>query len=90
MYPLMILIFSLSPHTLHPDHTGVTFWDGLEQRELQMLWSLSIEWFNPQDNKAVRKSTSTGLIAMACLNLSLSLHCESENLFLVGVRDRYA
>ena len=67
------------------DPDGATFWDGLKQRELRLLWSLSIDWFNPQDNKAAGKSTSTGSITMACLNLPLSLCYELENLFLVGI-----
>ena len=50
-----------------------------------MLWSLSIDWFNPRGNKAAGKSTSTGSIVMACLNLPLSLRYKPEKLFLVGV-----
>ena len=64
---------------------GATFWDGLEQRELRLLWSLSTDWFYLQGNKAAGKSTSTGSIAMACLNLPPSLCYKSENLFLVGI-----
>jgi Transposase family tnp2 len=62
-----------------------TFWDGLKQSELQLLWSLSINWFNPQGNKAAGKSTFTGSISMACLNLPPSLCYKSENLFLAGI-----
>ena len=64
---------------------GATFWDGLKWRELQLLWSLSIDWFDPWGNKAVGKSTSTSPIAMACLNLPPSLCYKLENLFLVGI-----
>ncbi|HKM50649.1 MAG TPA: hypothetical protein VJZ75_05670, partial [Candidatus Bathyarchaeia archaeon] len=48
---------------------GATFCDGLKRRELRLLWSLSIDWFNPQGNKVAGKSTSTGSIVMACINL---------------------
>ena len=64
---------------------GATFLDGLKRRELRLLWSLSIDWFNPRGNKAAGKSTSTGSIVMACLNLPPSLRYKPENLFLVGV-----
>lgn len=64
---------------------GATFWDGLKRRELRLLWSLSIDWFNPRGNKAAGKSTSTGSIVMACLNLPPSLRYKPENLFLVGI-----
>ena len=64
---------------------GATFWDGLKRRELRLIWSLSIDWFNPRGNKAAGKSTSTGSIVMACLNLPPSLRYKLENLFLVGI-----
>jgi hypothetical protein len=61
------------------------FWDGLKRSELRLLWSLSIDWFNPRGNKAAGKSVSTGSIVMACLNLPPNLRYKPENLFLVGV-----
>lgn len=68
---------------LGPD--GKPFWDRLKQSGLRLLWNLSIDWFNPQGNKAAGKVTSTGSIIMACLNLPPSLHYKPETLFLVGV-----
>jgi hypothetical protein len=68
---------------LGPD--GKPFWDGLKRSELRLLWNLSIDWFNPRGNRAAGKVTSTGSIAMACLNLPPSLRYKPENLFLVGV-----
>ena len=34
---------------LGPD--GEPFIDGLKQKELRFLWSLSVDWFNPHGNK---------------------------------------
>ena len=67
------------------DPDGAVFWDGLKRGELRLAWSLSIDWFNPRGNKAAGKSTSTGSIVMACLNLPPSLRYRPENLFLVGI-----
>ena len=56
---------------LGPD--GEPFFDGLKQKELRLLWSLSVDWFNPRGNKAAGKAVLTGSVSMACLNLPPSL-----------------
>jgi hypothetical protein len=61
------------------------FLDGLKRKELRLFWSLSVDWFNPRRNKAAGKAVSTGSVAMACLNLSLSLRSKVENIFLAVV-----
>ena len=33
------------------DPDGKIFMDGLKRSNLQLAWSLSIDWFNPQGNK---------------------------------------
>lgn len=68
---------------LGPD--GEPFFDGLKRKELRLLWSLSVDWFNPRGNKAAGKSVSTGSVVMACLNLPPSLRYKAENLFLAAV-----
>jgi hypothetical protein len=68
---------------LGPD--GEPFVDGLKRKELRLLWSLSVDWFNPRGNKAAGKSVSTGSVVMACLNLPPSLRYKAENLFLAAV-----
>jgi Transposase family tnp2 len=68
---------------LGPD--GEPFVDGLKRKELRLLWSLSVDWFNPHGNKAAGKSVSTGSVVMACLNLPPSLRYKAENLFLAAV-----
>ena len=59
--------------------------DGLKWKELRLLWSLLVDWFNPRRNKAAGKSVLTGSVVMVCLNLPPSLRYKAENLFLVAV-----
>lgn len=68
---------------LGPD--GEPFLDGLKRKELRLLWSLSVDWFNPRGNKAAGKAVSTGSVVMACLNLPPSLRYKAENLYLAAV-----
>jgi len=62
---------------LGPD--GEPFLDGLKRKELRLLWSLSVDWFNPRGNKAAGKAVSTGSVVMACLKLPPSLRYKAEN-----------
>ncbi len=64
---------------------GDPFWDGLKRGELWLLWSLSIDWFNPRGNKAAGKAVSTGSMVMVCLNLPPSLRYKPENSFLLVI-----
>lgn len=59
--------------------------DGLKRSELRMVWSLSVDWFNPFHNKAAGRQASCGAIAMLLLNLPPSLHYRAENIYLHGV-----
>lgn len=61
---------------------GQPFLDGLQRGELRLIWSLSVDWFNPHTNKVAGKHASTGSIAMACLNLPPSLRYKPENMYL--------
>ena len=64
---------------------GQPFLDGLQRSELRLVWSLSVDWFNPHTNKLAGKHVSTGSIAMACLNLPPSLRYKPEFMYLNAV-----
>jgi len=53
--------------------------------EARLVWSLSVDWFNPYQNKQSGKTASTGSMVMACLNLPFSLRYGVENLYVVGI-----
>lgn len=64
---------------------GQPFLDSLKRSELRLVWSLSVDWFNPHTNKISGKHVSTGSIAMACLNLPPSLRYKPEFMYLNAV-----
>lgn len=64
---------------------GKPFLDGLQRSELRLVWSLSVDWFNPLTNKTAGKHVSSGSMAMACLNLPPSLRYKPEYMYLNSV-----
>ena len=53
--------------------------------EGRYTFSLSVDFFNPLENKQAGKKISVGIITAVCLNLPPHLRYRSENIFLVGV-----
>lgn len=53
--------------------------------ELRLIWTYSMDWFNPFYNKAAGKSASVGSITLACVFLPPSLRYRPEFLYLAGV-----
>lgn len=64
---------------------GLPFLDGLKRKELRLVWSLSVDWFNPFTNRAAGKAMSTGSIVMALLNLPPSLRIQQQNFYLHAI-----
>jgi hypothetical protein len=62
-----------------------TFLDGLKRSELRLVWSLSVDWFNPYHNKQAGKKASCGSITMLLLNLPPSLRQKPENIYVHSV-----
>jgi hypothetical protein len=61
------------------------FMDGLKRSELHLVWSLSIDWFNPFHNKTAGRRASCGSIAMILLNFPPSLRYRTKNIYFHGV-----
>jgi len=53
--------------------------------DLNLVWSLCVDWYNPRQNKAAGKSVSTGVISMICLSLPQHLRTREENIHVSGV-----
>lgn len=51
----------------------------------EYVFSLNVDFFNPNGNKAAGKSVSCGIIAMVCLNLPPELRYQPENMYLAGI-----
>ena len=61
------------------------FMDGFKRSELRLVWSFSVDWFNPFHNKQAGKKASSGSVAMLLLNLPPSLRFQQENIYIATV-----
>lgn len=64
------------PGTLFIDRPGT---------EGRYLFALNVDFFNVEGLRIRGASTSCGIISMACLNLSINIRYQPENMYLVGI-----
>lgn len=53
--------------------------------ETRLFFSLNVDWFNVNMVLARGANSSTGILAMACLNLPVNIRYKSENMYLAAV-----
>jgi hypothetical protein len=61
------------------------FIDAEDEDELRLLFGLNVDAFNPNMLLERGATTSSGIIAMVCLNLPESKRIEKQNIYLAGV-----
>lgn len=49
------------------------------------MFTLHVDFFNPEGMSLRGSHTSSGIISMACLNLPLEIHYKPENMYLAGI-----
>lgn len=53
--------------------------------EARLLFSLFFDFFNVEESRQAGAKTSTGIIAMACLNLPVDIRYKPENMYIAGI-----
>lgn len=56
-----------------------------DTRDLRLMFSMGIDWFNPMQNKQSGKGWSIGAIYLVCNNLPPDIRFSPENICLVGI-----
>ncbi|KAM6491029.1 hypothetical protein JOM56_013268, partial [Amanita muscaria] len=67
-----------------PGHDGKPFLD-CPTGELQLIFNLNVDWFNPYGSKNAGVQYSVGGIYMVCANLPIHLRYLVENVYLAGL-----
>jgi len=55
-----------------------------EGNQLQLVWAICTNWYNPHSDKAAEKSVSCGLLAIVCLSLPVHMRLLEEFVYLAG------
>ncbi|KNZ60832.1 hypothetical protein VP01_1494g2 [Puccinia sorghi] len=81
-----------SPDTVTVDIQQGSAWktlswnhNGQASNQLDLVFSLFIDWFNPQGNKLAGKQQSVGVILMNCMNLPPTMRSQLQYTFLAGL-----
>ncbi len=53
--------------------------------EGRLLFSLNLDFFNPEGNRERGAHTSTGILAMACLNIPPEIRYKAQNMYIAGI-----
>lgn len=53
--------------------------------EARLLFSLNVDWFNPEGNRLRGSSKSLGIVALCCLNLPVEKRYKLENMYLAAI-----
>jgi Transposase family tnp2. len=68
-----------------PDRSGKNLFIQRPESEGRYLFSLNVDFFNPERTTHRGATKSCGIITMACLNLPLEIRYKPENMYVAGI-----